>query len=97
MAIKLFTLFTLCVFLNIVFSYPTGNEIKTHVSAEDKKPSEYYNVKFDVPDETKFGVVKRTKRNVIHDGHQCSEGEIWFMNQCMSQETYEEMMGEDKR
>lgn len=92
MAFKLFTLFTLCVFLNIVFSYPTRNEIKS-LSTDDSVispsvsvPSENSIVKLYVVDESKLSVVKRTKRNVIGNDKVCPEGQRWFLDACITEE-----------
>uniref|UniRef100_A0A2H1VZW3 SFRICE_029037 n=1 Tax=Spodoptera frugiperda TaxID=7108 RepID=A0A2H1VZW3_SPOFR len=102
MAFQLFTLFTLCVFLNIVFSYPTRNEIKS-LSTDDSVispsisvPSENSIVKLYVVDESQMSVVKRTKRNVIGNDN-CPQGLRWFLNECITEEKYQVMMGEDKR
>ncbi|KAH9632936.1 hypothetical protein HF086_002758 [Spodoptera exigua] len=88
----------------MVFSLPIGDEIKSPVSAQDEAlplsksvaPSEHLYVKLSVVDHSKLDVQKRTKRNVIGD-EKCPEGQRLFMNECVTQEKYDEMMGEDKR
>ncbi|XP_022814252.1 uncharacterized protein LOC111348033 [Spodoptera litura] len=104
MAVKLFTLFSLCVFLHIVFSFPIGDEAKSLVGADETSvlsqsvstPSENGHVKLNVGDGSTLVVVKRMKRDIMNNG-ECSAGQRWLMNQCVSEEEYLEMMGEDKR
>ncbi|KAH9637961.1 hypothetical protein HF086_010129 [Spodoptera exigua] len=100
MAFKLFTLFTLCVFLHMVFSLPIGDEIKSPVSAEDETliPSQLDPYENSVVDNSysPLNVLKRVKRSFI-GGDNCSEGMRWFINDCITEEKYDEIMGEKKR
>ncbi|XP_022814034.1 uncharacterized protein LOC111347880 [Spodoptera litura] len=104
MAVKLFTVFIMCVFLHIVFSFPIEDEIKSHVSVDGNSvlgqsvsaPSDNDNVELSVVDNSQSSVVQRTRRNVIGDD-KCPSGQRWFLNECITEEKYQEMMGEDKR